>query len=324
MEELNIKELKENPKTFYLASELEKIIKNIEETKALSETDAEMAEMAKEELTTLENTKTIIGDQIKAILESEKAEEEFPNEILLEVRAGAGGDEASLFAAELAGMYIGYANQMGWGVKRLSESESDVGGYKEAVFEIKGIDVYKRLRYETGVHRVQRVPDTEKNGRIHTSTASVAVLPIRKKVKMEINPADIEMEYSRSGGAGGQNVNKVETAVRLIHKPTGIDVRCTSERTQLGNRERAMQILQAKLQQMKEEEEAKKFSDERKNQIGTGDRSEKIRTYNFPQDRITDHRIKQSWSNIPGIMLGNITKILDAIERGEVGDSDEE
>ena len=141
MEELNIKELKENPKTFYLASELEKIIKNIEETKALSETDAEMAEMAKEELTTLENTKTIIGDQIKAILESEKAEEEFPNEILLEVRAGAGGDEASLFAAELAGMYIGYANQMGWGVKRLSESESDVGGYKEAVFEIKGIDV---------------------------------------------------------------------------------------------------------------------------------------------------------------------------------------
>mgnify|MGYP003440561577 FL=1 len=213
---------------------------------------------------------------------------------------------------------------MGRRVKRLSESESDVAGYKEAVFEIKGIDVYKRLRYETGVHRVQRVPDTEKNGRIHTSTASVAVLPIRKKVKMEINPADIEMEYSRSGGAGGQNVNKVETAVRLIHKPTGIDVRCTSERTQLGNRERAMQILQAKLQQMKEEEEAKKFSDERKNQIGTGDRSEKIRTYNFPQDRITDHRIKQSWSNIPGIMLGNITKILDAIERGEVGDSDEE
>ena len=283
-----------------------------------------MAEMAKEELASLENTKKIIGDQIKAILESEKAEEEFPNEILLEVRAGAGGDEASLFAAELAGMYIGYANQMGWGVKRLSESESDVGGYKEAVFEIKGIDVYKRLRYETGVHRVQRVPDTEKNGRIHTSTSSVAVLPIRKKVKMEINPADIDMEYSRSGGAGGQNVNKVETAVRLIHKPTGIDVRCTSERTQLGNRERAMQILQAKLQQMKEEEEAKKFSDERKNQIGTGDRSEKIRTYNFPQDRITDHRIKQSWSNIPGIMLGNITKILDAIERGEVGDSDEE
>jgi peptide chain release factor 1 len=174
------------------------------------------------------------------------------------------------------------------------------------------------------VHRVQRIPATEKNGRIHTSTASVAVLPIRKKITVEINPADLEIEYSKSGGAGGQNVNKVETAVRLIHKPTGIDVRCTSERTQLANREQAMSILGAKLQQLAEEEEAKKYADDRKNQIGSGDRSEKIRTYNFPQDRVTDHRIKQSWSSLPSIMLGKIDKIIDALQSGEVGDSDEE
>ncbi|MBF0443220.1 MAG: PCRF domain-containing protein, partial [Oligoflexales bacterium] len=198
------------------------------------------------------------------------------------------------------------------------------GGYKEASFEVRGKDVYKLLRYETGVHRVQRIPATEKNGRIHTSTASVAVLPIRKKAKFEINPADLDMEYSRSGGAGGQNVNKVETAVRLIHKPTGIDVRCTSERTQLGNREKAMQILTAKLEAMREEEEAKKYSADRKNQIGTGDRSEKIRTYNFPQDRVTDHRIRQSWSNIPGIMEGKIEKIIQALASGETGDAEDE
>jgi peptide chain release factor 1 len=175
-------------------------------------------------------------------------------------------------------MYKRFADEKGWNYKTNYEQENSVGGYKDASFEFRGKDVYKLLRYETGVHRVQRVPATEKNGRVHTSTASVAILPIRKKVTFEINPTDLEMEYSRSGGAGGQNVNKVETAVRLIHKPTGIDVRCTSERTQLANRERALQILQAKLQQLKEEEEAKKYASERKNQIGTGDRSEKIRT----------------------------------------------
>ncbi|MFA6325515.1 MAG: peptide chain release factor-like protein, partial [Candidatus Paceibacterota bacterium] len=197
-------------------------------------------------------------------------------------------------------------------------------GYKEASFEIKGKDCYKFLRYETGVHRVQRVPSTEKNGRIHTSTASVAILPLRKKTKIVINPADIEIEYSRSGGAGGQNVNKVETAVRLIHKPTGIDVRCTTERKQLANREKAMEILLSKLQMMKDEEEASKYSADRKNQIGTSDRSEKIRTYNFPQDRITDHRIKQSWSNIPGIMEGNIDKIIEALSSGVIGEATDE
>jgi peptide chain release factor 1 len=186
------------------------------------------------------------------------------------------------------------------------------------------LEVYKLLRYETGVHRVQRVPSTEKNGRIHTSTASVAILPLRVKTKIIINPADLDIEYSRSGGAGGQNVNKVETAVRLIHKPTGIDVRCTTERNQLGNREKAMMILSAKLQMMEDEREASKYSENRKNQIGTADRSEKIRTYNFPQDRVTDHRIRQSWSNIPGIMEGNISKIIEALASGQVGEAEEE
>ena len=197
-----------------------------------------------------------------------------------------------------------------------------MGGYKEASFEIKGRDIYKMMRYETGVHRVQRIPATEKNGRVHTSTASVAVLPIKKRILFEINPADLEMEYSRSGGKGGQNVNKVETAVRLIHKPTGIDVRSTNERSQLANREKAMVILTAKLQQLEEEKEAKKYAGVRKDQIGTGDRSEKIRTYNFSQDRVTDHRIKKSWHNLPRIMEGEIGEIIKALESGETGDEE--
>ncbi len=221
-------------------------------------------------------------------------------------------------------MYSRYAENRNWNWKIINESNSSAGGYKEASFEVKGKDVYKLLRHETGVHRVQRVPATEKNGRIHTSTASVAVLPLRKKTKIVINPSDIDIEYSRSGGAGGQNVNKVETAVRLIHKATGIDVRCTTERSQLANREQAMIILSSKLQMRKDEEEAQKYSQNRKDQIGTADRSEKIRTYNFPQDRITDHRIRQSWSNIPVIMEGNIDKIIEALSTGEVGDSEEE
>ena len=253
-----------------------------------------------------------------------KAEkEEFPNEIVLEVRAGAGGDEASLFAWELAHMYEKFSESQGWLWRTNYESKSDLSGYKEASFEIKGKDVFKKMRYETGVHRVQRIPATEKNGRVHTSTASVAILPIRKKVNFEINPADIEMEYSRSGGKGGQNVNKVETAVRIIHKPTGLDVRSTNERSQLANREKAITILTAKLQQLEEEKEAKKYGDVRKNQIGTGDRSEKIRTYNFPQDRVTDHRIKKSWHNLSKIMEGDIGNIISDIESGAVGEEKE-
>jgi len=313
---IDLEQLKKNYKTTYFAEEYERLLREEEKTKEMIAENPELKELAEEELSNLNIQKEALEKQIEEILKKEEEEEEFPNEIVLEVRAGAGGDEASLFAYELAEMYLKFAENKGWQTKKLGESINEVGGYKEASFEFKGQDVYKLLRFETGVHRVQRVPVTEKNGRIHTSTSSVAILPIRKKTSIVINPADIEMEYSRSGGAGGQNVNKVETAVRLIHKPTGIDVRCTTERKQLANREKAMQILISKLEMLKEQEEAEKYSSERKEQIGTSDRSEKIRTYNFPQDRVTDHRIKESWSNLPSIMEGNIEKIIEALSGG--------
>ena len=239
---------------------------------------------------------------------------EFLNEIILEVRAGAGGEEAALFAKELANMYILYAGLKNWRTTVLYASTNAIGGYKEAAIEIRGEGVYDKLRFETGVHRIQRVPETEKMGRVHTSTASVAILPIRKKTKLEIKPADLQIEFSRSGGAGGQNVNKVETAVRIVHKPTGIEVRSTAERSQLKNREKAMSILSAKLEAKSEEEENTKHSLNRKTQIGTADRSEKIRTYNILQDRITDHRIKKSWHNIEKIMKGEIEPIINTVK----------
>lgn len=245
--------------------------------------------------------------------------EKFPNEIILEVRAGSGGEEASLFAKKLAGMYILYAGLKDWSAQILYASLSPLGGYKEAAIEMKGEGIFKKLRFETGVHRIQRVPETEKAGRVHTSTASVAILPIRRKTKIEIKPSELEIEFSRSGGAGGQNVNKVETAVRIIHKPTGIDVRSTAERSQLKNREKAMSILSAKLEARSEEAAMAKHSLKRKTQIGTADRSEKIRTYNVLQDRITDHRIKKSWHHIEKIFDGEIEPILDAMK--EYGES---
>jgi peptide chain release factor 1 len=271
-----------------------------------------MKELADKELEEIGAQKDTLLQQIEKIVGNPN-EREWPNEVVLEVRAGVGGEEASLFAEELANMYLRYAEIKGWQTKRMDESRAALGGYKEAQFEIRGQDAYRTLQFETGVHRVQRVPATEKAGRIHTSTATVAILPIYKRIKVEINPSDIEMETSRSGGAGGQNVNKVETAVRLIHKPTGLDVRCTSERSQLQNREKAMALLASKIQQLKDEEDAKKRADDRSAQVGSGDRSEKIRTYNFPQDRVTDHRVKESWSNIEGIMAGRIQPILDAL-----------
>ncbi len=299
-----IDNFKENYKTSFLASEYERLGKERDESLSIAESDPAMAELAKEESARIEGQMDVIYKQMEDIIrKEEEADMEFPRQLILEIRAGAGGEEATLFAEELGQMYAKYAVMKNWRVTQLDN----------LTFEFDGEGVFEKLRFETGVHRVQRVPATEKMGRVHTSTASVAILPIRKKSAIVINPADIEMEFSRSGGAGGQNVNKVETAVRLIHKPTGIDVRCTSERSQLKNREKAMSILIAKLEAIKEEEEAKKFSANRKGQIGTADRSEKIRTYNILQDRITDHRIKESWHNIPKIMEGYLDPIIDAL-----------
>lgn len=309
----DLSKYKSNPRTQYLAEAFERILKEEEEIKALA-SDESMKTLSEEELKTLSLQKNDLMKQMDEILEVEKKEDEFPNEIILEVRAGAGGDEAALFAKELAEMYAIYAQAQGWSVSEVSSSENPLGGYKEAAFEIRGKDVYKKLRFETGVHRVQRVPATEKMGRVHTSTASVAILPVRKKTNIDIKPSDLEIETSRSGGAGGQNVNKVETAVRIIHKPTGIDVRSTAQRSQLKNREMAMSILIAKLEKMKEEEEAAKYAGERKSQIGTADRSEKIRTYNILQDRITDHRIRQNWHNIEKILGGGLDPIIETFE----------
>jgi peptide chain release factor 1 len=316
----DIEKFKKNPKTAYLADMVLKLEQDAAGVRHMSEKDPAMAELAKGELADIESQKTALMEQMKAIADADAAAEaraeeadKFPNEIILEVRAGAGGDEAALFAAELAAMYQGYATSQGWTFSKVSESQSDLGGYKEAVFEIHGKDVFRKLRFETGVHRIQRIPETEKMGRVHTSTASVAILPLRKKVKFEINPTELEIETSRAGGKGGQNVNKVETAVRIIHKPTGIDVRSTAERSQNANKEKAMAILMAKLEQLKEEKEAAKFAANRKEQIGTADRSEKIRTYNVLQDRITDHRLKESWHNIEKIMAGDLGAIIAAM-----------
>lgn len=317
-----IQEFREHPKTQFLAGQFDDIEKKRQEALALAEADSAMRELAHEEAEMLEEQLVHLFAEMERIVTESKEEEARPYGIILEVRAGVGGEEAALFAEELAHMYLRYAEGKGWRVTVMSESRAAQGGYKEASFEVLGADVYDDLRYETGVHRVQRIPVTEKSGRIHTSTASVVVLPMRRKPTIEVNPGDIEMEFSRSGGAGGQNVNKVETAVRLIHKPTGVDVRCQSERSQLKNREKAMAMLIAKLEMLHEEEEMRKHTAERRSQIGTGDRSEKIRTYNSPQNRITDHRIKESWHAIDQILAGDLSDIvatIRAVESGERG-----
>ena len=316
---LNPLEYADDHRVSYLVQEWNRLTQSERDAEHLMEVDPGMKALAEKELSEIAEQKELLMVQIEKIV-GDPNEREWPNEIVLEVRAGVGGDEASLFAEELAQMYLKYAESRGWQRKALDESRATLGGYKEAQFEIKGENCYRELRFETGVHRVQRVPATEKAGRIHTSTASVAILPIYKRTKIEINPADLEIETSRSGGAGGQNVNKVETAVRIVHKPTGMDVKCTSERSQAQNKEKAMKLLLSKLQQAQDEREARERSADRKAQVGTGDRSEKVRTYNFPQDRITDHRIKESWSNIPKVMNGAIGDILTALDKAENAD----
>jgi len=297
-------EFKKNFATAYLAEEYERLEIEVKEALEAAGGDAELSALAQEDGQRIRARQADILGEIEHILKKDEEEAAAPLSVVMELRAGAGGDEAAIFARDLKEMYQKFAESRGWKTRIIDD----------LTLEVSGKNAYEALRYETGVHRVQRVPLTEKSGRIHTSTASVAVLPIRAKSKIQINPSDIQMEFSRSGGAGGQNVNKVETAVRLVHTPTGIDVRSSSERSQLANREKAMQILCAKLEQLHEEEEARKHASERKEQIGTADRSEKIRTYNYLQDRITDHRINESWHNLPKRMLGDIGDMVEALQ----------
>lgn len=315
--DFNINDYIDDYRVSYLIPEYHRLKQAIEDAEHLVEADPSMAELVEAEVEELVAQRDALIKQIKKITDEGPVEREYPNEAVVEVRAGAGGEEAAIFALQLSEMYTYYAESRGWSVKTLEESYAEMGGYKEVSLEIRGAGVSKELQFETGVHRVQRIPATEKQGRIHTSTASVAVLPIYKRSKIEINPGDLEMEFSRSGGAGGQNVNKVETAVRLVHKPTGIDVRCTSERSQLQNREKALILLKSKLQILADEEAARKHADLRQGQVGTADRSEKIRTYNFPNDRITDHRIGKKWHNIEAIMNGEMNPIVKAFRKAQ-------
>jgi len=290
-----------------------KVSKALEDVKSMHITgpDEEMAALVKQEIESLESESDRLLHELKIALLPRDPND--ARDIIMEIRAGAGGDEAGLFAADLFRMYSRYAQAKNWGTDIISLNESGIGSLKEIIIEIKGKGAFSRLKYESGVHRVQRVPTTESSGRIHTSTATVAVLPKAEEVDIAINPDDLKTDIFHAGGAGGQNVNKVATAVRLTHLPTGMVVTCQDERSQLQNRIKAMSVLRSRLLDIERRQQEEKIASERRSQVGTGDRSEKIRTYNFPQDRISDHRISLTLHNLPRIMEGELDELIDAI-----------
>jgi peptide chain release factor 1 len=286
---------------------------SLEETKGMLSggLDEEMTEMVKQEIDKLESEQDRLLQELKVALIPKDPNDD--KDIIIEIRAGAGGDEASLFAADLFRMYSRYAQSKGWEINIIDSNEIGIGGFKEIIFEIKGKGAFSRLKYERGVHRVQRVPTTESSGRIHTSTATVAVLPEADEIEVFINPDDLKTDIYHSGGAGGQNVNKVATAVRITHLPTGIVAVCQDERSQLRNRTKAMSVLRARLLDIQERKQEQELTQQRRSQVGTGDRAEKIRTYNFPQDRISDHRISINFYNLPRVLEGELDEIIDTL-----------
>jgi peptide chain release factor 1 len=288
-------------------------MKSLQETQAMlnDKLDEDLAALAKEELASLQEKRERLLQEIKtALLPTDPADKK---NVIVEIRAGAGGEEAALFASSLFRMYSRYAAAKGWKVDILNSNETGIGGFKEIIFEIKGKGVYSRLKYESGVHRVQRVPVTESSGRIHTSTATVAVLPEAEEVEVAVDPNDLRIDTFRSGGAGGQNVNKVASAVRITYIPTGMIVVCQDERSQLQNKIKAMAVLRARLLDQERQRQFREVTDARRSQVGTGDRSEKIRTYNFPQGRVSDHRIGLTIHNLEGILEGDLDDIIDAV-----------